>query len=324
MDKNNMSPKELDELYSLARKAAIEQDYDKALEYYEKIVEVNSNDWEAVFYSDYTAFHPPFALDIHSGNFKDVEKQVKCMGSLLLRTVDVIAAQQGIDKLAAASEIYTYYEDHYADWYRRLKSQAESLAAGDMLATSNGDSIKTTLNYIGCLAMLYGRMSYEFGDAIMANGLNCPMSSGSSIAADCWKKGNFMIGFSYGTEAYPDYKFSQNKLGVYTAKIQQLEPYYQPPIIKQPTKKSGCYIATCVYGSYDCPQVWTLRRYRDNTLAQTAFGRAFIRAYYAVSPTLVRLFGSSSWFKGLFRPMLDRMVKSLKSKGFKDTPYRDQ
>ena len=21
--------------------------------------------------------------------------------------------------------------------------------------------------------------------------------------------------------------------------------------------KSGCYIATCVYGSYDCPQVWT-------------------------------------------------------------------
>ena len=28
-------------------------------------------------------------------------------------------------------------------------------------------------------------------------------------------------------------------------------------------KKQGCYIATCVYGSYDCPQVWILRRYRD-------------------------------------------------------------
>ena len=25
----------------------------------------------------------------------------------------------------------------------------------------------------------------------------------------------------------------------------------------------GCYVATCIYGSYDCPQVWTLRRYRD-------------------------------------------------------------
>ena len=28
---------------------------------------------------------------------------------------------------------------------------------------------------------------------------------------------------------------------------------------------SGCYIATCVYGSYDCPQVQTLRRFRDDT-----------------------------------------------------------
>ena len=28
-------------------------------------------------------------------------------------------------------------------------------------------------------------------------------------------------------------------------------------------KKGGCYVATAVYGSYDCPQVWTLRRVRD-------------------------------------------------------------
>ena len=27
--------------------------------------------------------------------------------------------------------------------------------------------------------------------------------------------------------------------------------------------ENGCYIATCVYGSYDCPQVLTLRRFRD-------------------------------------------------------------
>ena len=25
--------------------------------------------------------------------------------------------------------------------------------------------------------------------------------------------------------------------------------------------KGGCYIATAVYGSYDCPQVWTLQRF---------------------------------------------------------------
>ena len=28
------------------------------------------------------------------------------------------------------------------------------------------------------------------------------------------------------------------------------------------SSSGGCYIATCVYGSYDCPEVWTLRRFR--------------------------------------------------------------
>ena len=48
---------------------------------------------------------------------------------------------------------------------------------------------------------------------------------------------------------------------------------------------NGCYIATAVYGSYDCPEVWTLRRYRDNELAKTWYGRAFIHSCYAISPT---------------------------------------
>ena len=43
------------------------------------------------------------------------------------------------------------------------------------------------------------------------------------------------------------------------------------------SSSGGCYIATCAYGSYDCPEVWTLRRFRDNTLAKNIFGRAFIK-----------------------------------------------
>ena len=86
----------------------------------------------------------------------------------------------------------------------------------------------------------------------------------------------------------------------------------------------GCYVATCVYGSYDCPQVWTLRRYRDYTLAKTWYGRAFIRTYYAISPTLVKWFGHTDWFKNTWKPYLDRMVKKLNSIGFEDTPYNDK
>ena len=86
----------------------------------------------------------------------------------------------------------------------------------------------------------------------------------------------------------------------------------------------GCYIATAVYHSYDCPQVWTLRRYRDYTLAETWYGRAFIRIYYAISPTLVKWFGHTDWFKKMWKGKLDRMVANLKAGGVEDTPYEDR
>ena len=90
------------------------------------------------------------------------------------------------------------------------------------------------------------------------------------------------------------------------------------------SSKSGCYVATCVYGSYDCPQVWTLRRYRDDTLGATWYGRLFIRTYYAISPTLVKWFGKTNWFKKLWKGNLDRMVAKLQSNGVEDTPYEDK
>jgi alpha-tubulin suppressor-like RCC1 family protein len=86
----------------------------------------------------------------------------------------------------------------------------------------------------------------------------------------------------------------------------------------------GCYVATCVYGSYDCPEVWTLRRFRDDTLGSTWYGRAFIHTYYAVSPTFVKWFGETTWFKKMWRGTLDRMVQKLLDKGVENTPYEDK
>ena len=84
-----------------------------------------------------------------------------------------------------------------------------------------------------------------------------------------------------------------------------------------------CYVATAVYGSYDCPEVWTLRRFRDNTLAETWYGMSFIKMYYAISPTLVRWFGNTTWFKTLWRKPLDKLVNTLNRKGVENTPYHD-
>ena len=94
--------------------------------------------------------------------------------------------------------------------------------------------------------------------------------------------------------------------------------------VKANYKTGGCYVATAVYGSYDCPEVWTLRRFRDKVLAKTWYGRLFIHLYYAVSPTAVRLFGNCEWFQNFFRGKLDMMVSGLQQDGFESTPYQDQ
>lgn len=105
-------------------------------------------------------------------------------------------------------------------------------------------------------------------------------------------------------------------------------PTASEPITSAPTssaqKSGGCYVATAVYGSYDCPEVWTLRRFRDYTLAETWYGRAFVRVYYAISPTLVKWFGHTAWFKKMWKGKLDRMVANLNAEGVEDTPYEDK
>ncbi len=88
-------------------------------------------------------------------------------------------------------------------------------------------------------------------------------------------------------------------------------------------RKKGCYVATCVYGSYDCPEVWVLRRYRDSVLEKHFLGRIFIGLYYFVSPTIVKIFGKQVWFNSLFKAILDEKVSKLKESGISDQSYKD-
>ena len=83
----------------------------------------------------------------------------------------------------------------------------------------------------------------------------------------------------------------------------------------------GCYIATAVYGTYDCPELWVLRRFRDERLRASAAGRLAVRVYYAASPRLVKRFGGSGRARAFSKTLLDRFVVWLKKKGLSDRPY---
>ena len=147
---------------------------------------------------------------------------------------------------------------------------------------------------------------------------------------------SYTVSFSGGIESHPVSKYlSMEEKKKATAEIKRYheiiklcDPNYVIPVVEDPkpqaTNSGGCYVATAVYGSYDCPQVWTLRRFRDYTLAETWYGRAFIRTYYAVSPTLVKWFGHTKWFKKMWKGRLDRIVANLNAEGVEDTPYVDR
>ncbi len=133
---------------------------------------------------------------------------------------------------------------------------------------------------------------------------------------------------------YPSYGImyaSKSSRYLYTKdeKVGTDQNYYLGKIIERiditrsVSKSGGCYIATSIYGCSDCPEVWVLRRYRDTILQQRFLGRLFVRSYYGISPTLVKCFGETKFFKSFWRAILDKKVKALKSKGISDLNYDD-
>jgi hypothetical protein len=86
---------------------------------------------------------------------------------------------------------------------------------------------------------------------------------------------------------------------------------------KQTAKQSsseGCYIATMVYGSYNSPEVFVLRKFRDQVLMRSWAGAAFVKLYYKVSPGIVKKVKHCKKLHILLRKILNSFVSYLKEK----------
>lgn len=75
-----------------------------------------------------------------------------------------------------------------------------------------------------------------------------------------------------------------------------------------------CFIATHLYGG-DAEQTWALRAWRDEVLMPTRAGRLLARAYYAVSPFVVRAMDRSPWLGRCLRPLLRALIDGLWFRG---------
>lgn len=67
--------------------------------------------------------------------------------------------------------------------------------------------------------------------------------------------------------------------------------------------KSGCFIATAVYETEDAPEVWLLRRFRDEVLLMHNIGKKAVSYYYQFSPYVAMLISKSEFAKTIIRTL---------------------
>lgn len=78
-----------------------------------------------------------------------------------------------------------------------------------------------------------------------------------------------------------------------------------------PPSSGGCFIATAAYGSYLDPHVVMLRKFRDEHLLTNAPGRAFVAAYYTVSPPIADFIARHDTAKTIVRIGLMPVIFAL-------------
>ena len=70
---------------------------------------------------------------------------------------------------------------------------------------------------------------------------------------------------------------------------------------------SMCFVATASYG-LDSGEVGALCAFRDQCLKQSALGRAFIKAYYTISPPIAEFISESEPLKAIVRASLKPLI----------------
>jgi hypothetical protein len=294
--------KEVEKLLVLARRAREGSDSKNAKKYYDQILDKDPGNWEAIFYSVY--------FEAIECKIRDISSAANSVANCMYSTFAAISDLQ--DESEQNSALLVITTSSY--------SIATMLVNG---AVSHYTQFSTTNN----------AFSECSGRVVSAGGIYSEIEASYKkvFPGKTHQLADHQKAYANFLNANSRWFNKTYLTGMYTrlgAEIQTVYPEYQAPTVPQPAAGTnsgcGCYVATAVYGSYDCPQVWTLRRFRDYTLAETWYGRAFIRTYYAISPTLVKWFGKTEWFKKMWKPTLDKMVKKLNSKGVESTPYNDK
>ena len=323
----------LKNLFDLARRAKDEGNSEKAIEYYDHILEEEPRNWEAAFFSVY--FH---AL---SCRVYEIPSETQKLINSVNNVADLIESIESNDEkktayLEIAIRILAFSKavyDHAYSIYLPIRTNIHNGVTDNYMPPEVLNAQEDFTNRVSPLVSLDVAWAEKL-DQICLDRYQDDLEFRQKIVK-LWKDAVSITHTIYNWENKRQQAVTEESINrivdPYIEKIKRYEPNYVDPKTKlkkaqtaMQESQKGCYVATAVYESYDCPQVWTLRRYRDFKLARSVFGRAFIRIYYAISPTVIKWFGSTKWFKRFMKTKLDAFVTKLIQEGFSDTPYTDQ
>ena len=309
-----------DNYEKLAERAFNDQLYDQAYDYYNKLLELDSDNWKYIYKKGLCA-----AWQSTLANFRIDETIKSCKNAfnvievenIQLDNKDEICYEMASEINSVAVAFCSLSQKHYNEFWE-LDSAApdywnqllQCISCEEYAALLIKDFIDKNEKHKKLYTTILKNLVIYYVEI-------CTRRR--------YKTGYNQYGATYGYTWYKNELRAPiiEKYNKYVEELKNLDANYVAPTIEI-TSKAGCYVATCVYGSYDCPEVWTLRRYRDYYLNERKWGKIFIKIYYAVSPSIVKWFGKTKWFNTIFKKKLDKMVENLKAKGYKSTPYNDK
>lgn len=116
-------------------------------------------------------------------------------------------------------------------------------------------------------------------------------------------------------EVQEQYRQSDVNFKIYDKLFGLLEknlPLSEP--VNQNQKKSGCFIATAVYGSPIAKEVILLKNFRDEWLLNFTLGKMLVKFYYFISPSIANQISKNNWLKSVTKTLFIIPIIRLISK----------
>ena len=296
----------LNNLYQLARRAVEEQDYKGAQKYYEQILLEQPDKWEPVFYAAY--------CKARGSKVEDVVENFRTLKNKLNSTFMFLNAENKTDRENGIINIAFLVNELVFDTDINLTLSKD--VSGDPQRDYYKEDMEDVERHESLLELL---------DSLITR--LTPYTDNERIVYYKYQAKKRAVSIMISLVAYNKEALADSEIKRFRKRIEKdqkeiaaYDPNYK--IEKIPTL-GFCYIATAVYGSYDCPQVWVLRRFRDKVLMLSLFGKLFVKTYYAVSPMLLKLAGDTKVFKAICLKLLNVFVGHLKRNGYSDKPYVD-